>query len=524
MSDVRVRFAPSPTGHVHIGNIRAAIFNYLFARHEKGTFLLRIEDTDLERSTPEAIETLLQSMQWLGLDYDESIMYQTSQLPEHKKAIEKLIQNGDAYLGKVDETTTAPLYFRIPWDVTRFPCVKKIGTVSLELHPDVPFEIDFTGVSYAQMSRKGKPMEEHATLAGFHDLVLFNEQNEVVFELKKEHFSMLLKGEKIVVQAATKCSFTRHDVFYHDLVKGELAKPLDTIRDFVIVRSNGSPVFHIANVVDDATQQVTHIIRGDDHVENTYRHLFLFYTLGVNPPAYAHLPMIVNHEGKPYSKRDGDAFVGDFKTKGYLADALINYLALLGWSSPDGRDELSREELIELFTLDRVSSAPAKLDMMKLQNLNGLYLNKLSNEDFCHYAWDFAQKDFILKSEQREYFEKVAMLMRSRTRCGAQISDWAYFFSDDFPCDEKAFIKAFSDEKNVEAMHIIAEKLKDKQTVDFNQLFRDAEQDLNTESGKFNPLIRLAVTGLKGGADLVETCDVLGIKTVQKRLLTIVKK
>ena len=235
---VRVRFAPSPTGNVHIGNIRAAIFNWLFARHEGGAFLLRIEDTDRERSTPDAIENLLDAMDWLGLDFDEEPLYQSSRLEAYREAAERLIEGGFAY-----------------------------------------------------RSDLGDPA----------------------------------KGEAVVFRA-------HRTVVFEDLVKGRMRKDEKQMKDFVILRSDGTPVFHLANVVDDIHMGITHVIRGDDHVDNTFNHLLIYEALEAAPPRFAHLPMLVNDRGKPYSKRDGDAFVGEFREKGYLPEALFNFLALLGWS------------------------------------------------------------------------------------------------------------------------------------------------------------------------------------------------
>ena len=262
--NIRVRFAPSPTGKVHIGNIRAAIYNWLYARHTGGKFLLRVEDTDLERSTPEAIEVLLECMKWLGLDYDEEPFYQTRNLKRHMECVEKLIASGYAY--KVERT-----------------------------------------------SREGK--------TGI--VTMFRMPKEGVIE-------------------------------FDDIVKGRMAKKAEDIQDFAIVRSDGSPIFHIANVVDDIDQGVTHIIRGDDHVENTFKHICIFKALGAPIPKYAHLSMIVNQQGKPYSKRDGAAFVGEFKDQGFRPEALFNYLLLLGWNPGDEREVLTKSEMVELFDLAKV--------------------------------------------------------------------------------------------------------------------------------------------------------------------------
>ena len=232
MSDIRVRFAPSPTGKVHIGNIRAAIYNWLFARHTGGKFLLRVEDTDLERSTPEAIAVLFDCMKWLGLDWDEEVFYQTKNVKRHLEVVDQLLATGHAY--KVEKT-----------------------------------------------SRDGK--------TGV--VTMFRMPKEGVIE-------------------------------FDDIVKGHMAKKAEDIQDFAIVRSDGSPIFHIANVVDDIDQRVTHIIRGDDHVENTFKHICIFRALGAEVPKYGHLSMIVNQQGKPYSKRDGAAFVGEYREQGYLPEAL----------------------------------------------------------------------------------------------------------------------------------------------------------------------------------------------------------
>jgi glutamyl-tRNA synthetase len=287
---LRVRFAPSPTGNVHVGNIRAAIFNWLLARHHgaEGKFLLRVEDTDRERSTPEAIKTLLECMAWLGLDFDEPETYQSKQTERHLAVAEDLIARGFAYRDK-----------------------------------------------------KG------------------GEGECVVFRMPKD-------GE----------------LRYRDLVKGEMKKKAKDTQDFVIVRSDGTPVFHLANVVDDIDMGVTTVIRGDDHVENTFKHIELFKAIGAPPPEYGHLPMIVNAQGKPYSKRDGAAFVGEFREQGYLPEALFNFLLLLGWNPGDEREIMSRDEMISLFTLDKCSSSASRFDLKKLKWMNGEYIARQPRDEF----------------------------------------------------------------------------------------------------------------------------------------------
>ncbi|MFH0898875.1 MAG: glutamate--tRNA ligase family protein, partial [bacterium] len=367
-----VRFAPSPTGNVHIGNIRTAIFDWLFARNTKGKFLLRIEDTDKERSTKEAIDKLLECMEWLGIDYDDEIFYQSSQEEAHRDAAKCMLEEKKAYYPNMENPDLPkPIIFKIPWNSESCPNVRIVGKVELNICLDKPVEIAQGGVKFSSLNEKGKVVESFSALAGYRKLKLFGADDALIFEIENHVDAVLKDNKNFTFNDCKKITYERREVFYNDMIKGELSKPLDSMKDFVVLRSDGTPVFHLANVCDDITQKITHIIRGDDHVENTYKHIFLFEALHYPIPKYAHMPMIVNQSGKPYSKRDGDAFVGDFKEKGYLPDALFNYLSLLGWSPGDNREKMSRKEMIEAFSLDRVKSAPAQFDIVKLQNMNG---------------------------------------------------------------------------------------------------------------------------------------------------------
>ena len=424
---VRVRFAPSPTGQVHIGNIRAAIFNWLFACHNGGEFLLRIEDTDRERSTPEAVQTILGALEWLGISHDEPPLYQSTQLDRHREAAERLLKNGRAY--KEDKGGTGHgecIIFRMP------------GT----------------------------------------------------------------------------------DMTFHDEIKGDLQKKAEDMKDFVLLRSDGFPVFHLANVVDDITQGITHIIRGDDHVENTFRHVALYQALGAPVPRYAHLPMIINAQGKPYSKRDGAAYVGQFRDMGYSPDALFNYLTLLGWSPGEDREKMTRDEIISLFTLDRVKSGPAQMDLRKLTHMNGLYLNELPLERFAegvrrHLAtldWG-ANLDEVL-------FMKVCRLLQSRTPLYTDSSAWKYFFSDPITYDEKAVQKTLKKEGVKACLESARSHLAqcDFSEPAIEQVIRKAEAGHNLGEGKLNQPLRIAVTGVTTGAGIYETLAILGRERSLARL------
>jgi glutamyl-tRNA synthetase len=424
---VRVRFAPSPTGHVHIGNIRAAIFNWLFARHEGGQFLLRIEDTDRERSTPEAVQAILDAMQWLGLNVDEPPLYQSTQLARHREAAERLIRQGHAY----------------------------------------PEDKGGTG-----------------------------------------------QGECIVFR------MPGTDIGFHDEVKGDLAKKAEDMKDFVIVRSDGSPVFHLANVVDDITQGVTHIIRGDDHVENTFRHVALYRALGAPVPRYAHLPMIVNAQGKPYSKRDGAAYVGQFREMGFSPEALFNYLTLLGWSPGDDREKMAREELIAAFTLDRVKSAPAQMDLRKLTHMNGLYLAALPVAVFARGARRHLATLDWGQTLDEPYVLAVCRLMQSRTPLYTQSETWKYFFVDRPDYDEKAVQKNLKQDGAKAALACLREQLAacDFSEAGIQQALRRAEAARGVGEGKLNQILRVAVTGTPIGAGICETLAVLGASRALARL------
>ncbi len=526
--EFRARFAPSPTGQVHIGNIRTAIFNWLCCRHAGGTFLLRIEDTDLERSTKEAIDTLLECMQWLGLDYDEEPMYQTKQCAKHLAAAETLMAAGCTY--KADPALeNSPVYFRIPFCCDDYPFIRTIGPVETVLAPDQKFLVSRSGLTFFTLSAKGKAVETQACLAGFKDLKVFAADGTELFALNDDTFPAVWNGESAFeCENAAKITFTRREVWYKDMVKGELAKPLDSMRDFIIIRSDGSPIFHLANVWDDIEQRVTHIVRGDDHVENTYRHLFMFQLLGAQIPVYAHLPMIVNKQGKPYSKRDGDAFVGDFRDKGILPEALFNYLTLIGWAPGDDREKMTKAELIEVFQIERAQHSPAQFDPAKLANMNGLYIAEMPDDTFAQLAWDFAERMAWRAGACRCTFDAVAKLMKSRTKVFTDLAAWSYFFTDELEYDAKGVRKFLSAPEQRAGLEKLAEmfaadgNLADGAAVE--QAIRTAEKECGLGEFQLNQPLRVAVTGSTVGADMYETVLVLGLEKTAERIRTALQK
>lgn len=426
----RTRFAPSPTGHVHIGNIRVAIYNWLYARHTEGQFLLRIEDTDRERSTSEAVATLLGVLEWMGLRTDEAPLYQSTRREDHLALAEQLLAKDRAYKSDKGETG---------------------------------------------------------------------------------------QGEAILLRMPA------YDITFDDEVKGSLRKKAGDMADFVIVRSNGTPVFHLANVADDIHMRITHVIRGDDHVENTYRHIALYRALDAGVPRFAHLPMIVNTQGRPYSKRDGDAYVGDFRDKGYLADALFNYLVLLGWSPGDDREVMPRAEIADLFDFSRVQSSAAQMDLTKLQWMNGVYMRKRPPEEY--------ERECRLVLEKRElwsddcnpaYLQRVLEVMEERIKLYTDIADQAgFFFNEEYPYDEKAVKKRLLKKGALEKVRIVKEEL--EKITPFNaetteSAIRSLDERMDVGMGSLIHPIRVATSGLAIGPGLFDMLDVLGQKRVIRRM------
>ena len=430
MSDIRVRFAPSPTGKVHIGNIRAAIYNWLFARHTGGKFLLRVEDTDLERSTPEAIQVLFECMEWLGLDYDEEVFYQTKNVKRHLEVVDQLLASGHAY--KVEKTSRDG----------------KTGVVTM-------------------------------------------------FKMPKEG-----------------------TIAFDDIVKGHMAKKAEDIQDFAIVRSDGSPIFHIANVVDDIDQRVTHIIRGDDHVENTFKHICIFKALGAPVPQYGHLSMIVNQQGKPYSKRDGAAFVGEYREQGYLPEALFNYLLLLGWNPGDDREVLTREEMVKLFNLEDVHVTPAMFDPKKLAWMNGEYIKKIPAEAFKAELKSHASSLSSADAHDEAWWDYLCAQIQPRTKFLNDLdTSLVCFFKDDFAFDQKAVDKRLKKEGVKATLLDLIQRfsaVSDWTAPVLEELVKGLSQ--GNGMGPWVHPIRVAVSGRGEGIGLFEMLQLLGKEKTLARL------
>lgn len=360
----RVRFAPSPTGHLHIGAARTALFNWLFARHHRGQFILRIEDTDLARSSEEMSRGIIEGLEWLGMDWDEGPIYQSERIEDYKAQAQKLVQEGKAYYcyclpEEIQERKKKTAAQGEYWEYNR-RC--------LNLTPD----------ERERFEAEGRP-----------------------------------KAVRFHVPEGT--------VQYDDLVHGPISVESRIIEDFVLLRSDGLPTYHLSVVVDDIDQRITHIIRGDDHISNTPKQILLYKAFGVDPPAFAHLPLILGPDKKKLSKRHGVTSVLQFKEEGFLSLAILNFLAQMSWS-PGGEEEklFPAEELVALFSLDKVSKGSPVLNLEKLERLSGQLISGMTAEELAplvaeelkrSHLWD---DDFLGK--RKEWFFKLIDLLKERSR------------------------------------------------------------------------------------------------------------
>ncbi len=515
----RVRFAPSPTGHVHIGNIRAAIFNWLYARHNGGQFLLRIEDTDLERSTPEAIKTLLEAMDWLGLNFDEEPMYQSKQLKRNIYLVEKMFEDrfsrkkeGGPTILHLDGPLLDPSFVSEPRDDAKVDVSKGDLFVTER------------GVDYVTKGSDGKE---------YHNPISRDAMTELRVEMadgSEQPGAALLAAapgpaEAVLGGKPKALHFRRRYVFYNDIVLGKLEKPLDSIRDLVIVRSDGSPVFHLANVVDDVDQGVTHILRGNDHVENTYRHLFIFRAMGETPPQYGHFPMIVNAKGKPYSKRDGDAYVGDFREKGYLPDCLFNFLALCGWGREDGVEIMSKQEMIDYFDLAHVSGSPAQLNLDKLAWMNGQYLMHMRLEVLAPLVKAELERDGVAVQDiDNEWLGKLILLEQERLKTVKDfVNNTKYFFTRSVDLDPKAVDKVLRKKDNagfavLEGLEQAFRQVEPWTASELEQAAMKYGESQGLKLGDLAHPLRVALTGGTVSRGIWETVELLGRDRTLERI------
>ncbi len=461
---VRVRIAPSPTGNLHIGTARTAVFNWLFARNQGGQFLLRIEDTDLERSKPEYTDNILEGFKWLGMDWDEGPFYQSQRLEMYRAKIQELLDKGLAY--RAYET------------------------------PD-----ELNAMRDAQQARKEAPR--------------YNNQHR---HLTPEQIAAFeAEGRQAVIRFKID---DEREVKWQDLVRGPISwKGQDLGGDMVVSRTAakgdvGQPLYNFVVVVDDADMAITHVIRGEDHVGNTPKQILLYEAMGMAVPQFAHTPLILNESGAKLSKRDGVTSISDFQEMGFTAAALANYMTLLGWSAPDAQELFSLEEAAKLFSFDRVNKAGAKFDWDKLDWINSQYLHDKPPEELLPMLmpyWDQAGYGFDVQADEAWLLPLAAMLGPSLTRLKDCI-ELARFFATPMLDFSEAAKDQLGKAGVAEAMQAMLTALQEgqiDQPEDAKRLINRVTKALGVKKGLIMRSLRAALMADMQGPDLVESWVIL---------------
>jgi len=476
---IRVRFAPSPTGHLHIGGARTALFNYLYARRQAGVLVLRLEDTDAERSTEDSARMILEDMKWLGLDWDEGPEVggpygpyrQSERLDFYRSQQEQLLETGHAYYCF---------------------CSPEL----LESKRKQAMERGDAQPKYDGTCRAILPAEARARAAA-------GEPHTLRLKIPESGSTLI-----------------------HDRVRGTVTFENKIMDDFILVRTNGLPTYNFAAVADDAAMKITHIIRGDDHLSNTPRQICLYQALGETLPVFAHIPMIMGPDRSRLSKRHGATSVNAYAGEGYLPEAMINYLALLGWAFDDKTTLFTRQALIDKFSLKKVSKNAAIFDPAKLLWMNGVYIRDLPPEEYVKRALPELIKARLLPEPldeaARDWAEKAVLTVKDKIKRLAELpQSMAFYFGEEVEWDEAARAKLETAREHpalFKTLHAKMAVLKSFSTQELEALM----QDIITEAGiKFGVLVhplRAAITGRASSPGIFEVLELLGQERTTKRL------
>ncbi|MDK4528293.1 glutamate--tRNA ligase [Kingella kingae] len=460
---IKTRFAPSPTGYLHIGGVRTALYSWAFAKHHGGEFLLRIEDTDLERSTKESVEIILKGMDWVGLHADNAnnIIYQTQNFPRYKELIKQLVEQGHAYPCYCSKEELAQMREKAEREGT--------ATYDRRWRPEA-----------------GKTLPEIP--AGIEPVIRFKNP---------------LDGVTV----------------WNDLVKGEISIPNSALDDLIIARADGTPTYNFCVVVDDFDMGITHVIRGDDHVNNTPKQINIFKALGAKIPEYAHLPMILNEQGKKISKRSGDTVaITEYEDMGILPEALLNYLARLGWAHGD--DEFfNMNQFVEWFELNAVSASPSRMDSKKLLWINAEHIKATDNEKLAELTLPRLQKQGVEVSGSLKLADVIALVKDRAQDLNALATECAYFYQKATPAE--ADVAKHWDEEAPARMQRFADKLAQLDTwtaESIHDLFKPFCDEENIKMGKLGMPLRLAVCGTAKTPSVDAVLALLGKDEVLKRI------
>ncbi|NLM97650.1 MAG: glutamate--tRNA ligase [Halanaerobiaceae bacterium] len=481
MSGMRLRFPPSPTGRIHIGNMRTALFNWLWARKNKGTLVLRIEDTDLERSTKEFEDIILKELEWLGLDVDEGVgvggeygpYRQSERIEIYREYADRLLDEGKAYY-----------------------CFCS------------PEELD--------------KMREEA--AGRGEMPRYNRKCRDLPREKAEE--LIREGKNPVIRFKT--PIEDREIIVNDLIRGKVSINTDVLDDFVIFKSDGMPTYNFAVVIDDALMKITQVIRGEDHLSNTPKQILIYEALGFDIPEFAHLPLILDENKAKLKKRsDSDAvYIGEYREKGYLPEALFNFLALLGWSAKDDQEIMTREEIISQFDISDINKSSAVFDIEKLNWMNGKYIREADLDRIVSISIPYLEKaGYIsgdLSDEEYKWLRRVIEVIRNKVDYLSQIPEEAELFFRELEYENRdEAIEEFRGE-NVE---LVFKSLKEKLAAleefnpeTINEIFKEMRKELPVKPRTIFHPTRVALTGMNSGPDLNHVIYILGIEETERRL------
>ena len=466
--EVRVRMAPSPTGFLHVGSAHTALYNWLFARHNKGKFILRVEDTDMARSSERMIQVILDGLKWLGINWDEGPYYQSKRLDIYRKYVQELIDKQMAYYCYCN-----------PQDLER---EKKAAYKSKE-----DWQYDRRCLHLSESEREEK--------------------------------------EKKKVPKVVRFLVPDGSVTYHDLIHKEITREAKDIEDLVIMRSNGVPTYNLACVVDDHEMGISHVIRAVDHITNTPKQILLFKALGLAVPEYAHLPLILGKDKSKLSKRHGAASLMEYEKQGYLPEAMFNYLALLGWSPGDDREIMNTEEIIESFDIERINPSNAVFDEQKLEWVNGQYLYNMRDDELLERLQPFLIGFDLVKetdiADKKGWLLSVCELVKLRLKTLSDINNIGrYFFVEDFDYENEGFDKHYNSQ-TIEIIEGFLSRLGNigKYSAEaIEQSVREYAEAKQLKARQIIHPLRFFITGKQGGPGLFETMGLVGKEKCLSRL------
>ena len=473
--NIRVRFAPSPTGYLHVGGARTAIYNWLFARANKGTFILRIEDTDRKRYNEQALQDLLEDLKWLGLDWDEGTgaggdfgpYQQSERLAIYQQSADTLVEKGLAY--------------------HCFCTAERLDQLRAEQNANKSAQSGYDG---------------HCRNLTAEDVQ-----------------SRLEAGEKSVIRLKTPDDGV---TAFDDLLRGRIEYKNEVLDDLVLLKRDGYPTYHLASVIDDHAMQISHVLRGDEWIASTPKHVQIYEAFGWEMPIFCHLPVILAAGGGKLSKRKGATSVGEYRKMGYLSDTMVNFLSLLGWSPGDDREVMSREELISAFTLERINSSGVAFDEKKLLWMNGQHMQHVPSGELLEPLKSQLQEQGVdLSAFADDYILQCLQLMQSRVKLVSDLGESCiYFFKDPEEYDEKAQRKQWKEDTPALITALISklEGIDDWNQAELEKAYQSLCEQKELGLGKLIHPSRLAVSGVSAGPGLYELLDVLGKETVIKRL------